>query len=107
MVSQFSFWRGVLIGLALSLLGAALFAFAIWALPSAWIGMMPVALRLTCGVALLYLPGLACSVHLWRADRHRQAWSTFAGSSIGTVVLALLGALLVAIAIGNALPRHD
>lgn len=107
MVSQFSIWKGLLLGFALSLLGAALFALAIWTLPSAWIDAMPVTLRMIGGVALIYLPGLWRSIQLWHADRPRQAWSTFAGSTIGTVLLTLLGALLVAIAIAQALPRHD
>ncbi|ULU25708.1 hypothetical protein DYST_02643 [Dyella terrae] len=107
MVSRLSFLKGWLPGFALSLLGAVLVVVALWTLPETWLADSPVMLRLAGCIALLYLPGLFRVIHLWRTSRHGLAWATLGGCTIGTVLLALLGALLVAIAVGESLPRHD
>ena len=107
MAKNISFLRSLLTGLALSLPGGALVVLALWAMPAKWMGGVPVALRMGACVALLYLPGLWRSIQLWGADRSRQAGFTLLGCTIGTLLLTLLGALFVAIAIGEALPRHD
>ncbi len=107
MVGRFSSLKVWLLGFALSLLGGALVVVAVWKLPEAWLADSPLQLRLAGCIALLYLPGLSRAILLWRTSRHPQAWATFWGCTVGAILLALLGALLVAIAVGEALPRHD
>src|SRR5579859_7955135 len=100
MVGQFSTLKGLLQGLAWSLLGGVLVVIALWKLPGSWLGDIPLMLRLVGSIALLCLPGLLRVIQLWHTDRYRQAWSTLGGCTIGAVILILLGALFVAIAVG-------
>jgi len=100
--ARFERLRHFFIGMGLSLLGIAM-AVAIISVAD-WLEFRAgIALFMAFGV----LPGALRALQLFRAHRRQAGKYALMGSVLATAVMTLLGLLIVAIAVGSGMPRHD